>query len=259
MNFNKKINVLLVDDERLNLDLLNLLVSRILPNAKISPFISSTEAMNYIKDNKVDIAFLDINMRVIDGMKMSKRILELYPNCNVIFCTGYKEYALDAWKVNASGYLLKPVSEEKIRKALENLRNEVPDSNRVSFKCFGNFEVYCDGIPVKFKYNKTKEFIAYLVDRNGVKCKMREIGAAIFPDEGSRSYLYQIRLDFINTFRKLGVEDIILQSKGLIGIDKSKVQCDYYDYLESGTEPMVKEYMSQYSFAEITYASIFLK
>lgn len=251
-------NILLVDDEKLNLDMLTLSVGKVLPEAKLNPFQHAMDAMLYVKENKVDIAFLDINMRVIDGITMGKEILEQYPTCNVIFCTGFTDYALDAWEMNTSGYVLKPITEEKIRKAVENLRYEITDDKKISFRCFGNFEVYCEGKPVTFKYNRTKEFLAYLVDRNGVKCSMREISAVMFEDAEHRSYLSQIRLDLINTFTKLGVEDVILQSRGSIGIDKNKVECDYYDYMEKKIEPPVKEYMSQYSFAEMTYAMLFM-
>lgn len=258
VNLGRKVNVLLVDDEKLNVDLLNITVQKVLPEAQLNSFMVATEAMKYVEENKIDIAFLDINMRVMDGIEMGKRILAKYPTCNIIFCTGYMEYAMDAWDISASGYILKPVNEEKIFKAVTNLRYEITEDIRVSFECFGNFEVYCDGNPVGFKYNRTKEFLAYLVDRNGVKCSMKEIAAVMFEDKESKSYLYQIRLDLINTFKKLGVEDVILQSKGMIGIDKTKVKCDYYDFLDNKMEPHVKEYMTQYSFAEVTYASIFL-
>lgn len=251
-------NILLVDDEKLNLDILNLTVGNVLPDAKLNSFQHAMDAMLYIKEHKVDIAFLDINMRVVDGLTMAREILELYPTCNVIFCTGFTDYALDAWDINTSGYVLKPITEEKIRNAVANLRYEIEEEKKISFRCFGNFEVYCDGKPVSFKYNRTKEFLAYLVDRNGVKCSMRELSAVLFEDAEHRSYLSQIRLDLINTFAKLGAEDVILQSKGSIGIDKDKVKCDYYDYLETKEEPPVKEYMSQFSFAEITYAMIFM-
>ena len=75
----------------------------------------------------------------------------------------------EALDMHASGYILKPITAQKIRKELENLRFPVKPErrNRVYFQTFGNFEVFIDEQPVKFKYDLTKEMLAYLVDRKG--------------------------------------------------------------------------------------------
>ena len=52
--------------------------------------------------------------------------------------------------------------------------------NKVRFQTFGNFEVFIDGQPVKFKYNMTKEMLAYLVDRNRALCTNNEIMAVLW-------------------------------------------------------------------------------
>ena len=249
--------VLLVDDELLNLDNLNDIVADVLPDAECAAFSKASKAMEYIQENPIDIAFLDIEMRGTNGITIAEVLRTHNSKVNVIFCTGYSEYSLDAWNLDCSGYLLKPITEEKVRHALGNLRYPIPDRKRVRFHCFGNFEAYCDGVPISFKYNRTKEFLAYLVDRNGVSCSLKELSCVLFEDEEHRSYIYQIRLDLVNTLTALGVGDILQQSRGKIGICKDKVSCDYYDYLDGGPLPAVQEYMTQYSFGEQTCASLF--
>ena len=249
--------VLLVDDELLNLENLNEIVVKLLPGAQYAAFRRASQALDFIQENPVDIAFLDIEMRGTNGITIAEILRARNPKVNVIFCTGYSEYSLDAWNLDCSGYLLKPVTEEKVRHALDNLRYPVPGHKRVRFHCFGNFEAYCDGIPILFKYNRTKEFLAYLVDRDGAFCSLRELSGVLFEDEDHRSYVNQIRLDLLNTLGSLGVGDILLQARGKMDICKEKVACDYYDYLNGGPAPAVQEYMTQYSFGEQTCAALF--
>lgn len=250
-------NIILVDDEKLNLENLEYVLGKVLPNAAYASFSKASQALAYIQSNPIDIAFLDINMRGIDGMTIAKVTQEAWPKANIIFCTGFSEYALDALEMNCSGYIMKPITEEKMRKALDNLRHPLELGKRVEFRCFGNFEAYCDGSPIWFKYNRTKELLAYLVDRNGVSVSLKELSAVLFEDDQHRSYMYQIRLDLVNTLAELGVEDILVQSRGYLGINKEAVQCDYFDFLDKKIQPPVTEYMTQYSFSEITCAAIF--
>lgn len=251
-------NVILMDDEKLNLENLEYIAQKVLPKASCVSFGKASSALEYINSHRVDIAFLDINMRGIDGISIAKILREKYPRVNILFCTGFSEYSLEAWELNCSGYLLKPITEEKVRNAIANLRYPVVEDKRVEFHCFGSFEVYCDGTPIRFKYGRTKELLAYLVDRNGARCSIKELSAILFEDDQHRSYMYQIRLDLMNTLEALGVDDIIIQSRGYLGIARDKVKCDYFDYLDHKTEVPVREYMTQYSFSEQTYATLFM-
>lgn len=253
----RAMNVILVDDEPLNLENLEYLVQKVLPNASRASFGKASLALEYIASHNVDIAFLDIHMRGIDGITIAKLLQGKNPRVNILFCTGFTEYSLEAWDMNCSGYLMKPITEEKLRNALGNLRYPVVEEKRVELRCFGNFEAYCDGVPIWFKYSRTKELLAYLVDRNGGSCSIKELSAVLFGDDQHRSYMYQIRLDLMNTLSGLGVEDIIIQSRGFLGIARDKVKCDYFDFLDHKIEAPVREYMTQYSFSEQTYATLF--
>lgn len=251
-------NMILVDDEILNLNNLEYIIGKVLPSAAPISFSKASQALAFIQDNPVDVAFLDINMRGVDGITIAKLMQKRWPNVNIIFCTGFSEYALEALEINCSGYLMKPATEEKVRKALENLRHPVEAAKRMQLHCFGNFEVYCDGKPIWFKYNRTKELLAYLVDRNGACVSMKELAAVLFEDDQHRSYMYQIRLDLVNTLTELGIPDVLIQSRGHLGIDREKVDCDYFDFLDKKLTPPVQEYMTQYSFSEATCATLFM-
>ncbi|MBQ0059486.1 MAG: response regulator [Lachnospiraceae bacterium] len=251
-------NLLLVDDEPMVLELLKDAVEEVLPNATMNDFLDAEEALAFAEEHPIDIAFLDINMRILDGITMAKELQEMYPRINIIFCTGYTEYMPDAFEMYCSGYIVKPVTEEKIQKAVDHLRYEVNDGKLpVTFHCFGSFEAYFNDTPINFKYNRTKELLAYLVDRNGADCGTREIMAVLFEDEEKRSYFNNLRQDLLNTFEELGIGDVIRTSKGKLGINRELVSCDHFDYQDGKATMEPTEYMTQYAFAEMTYPLLF--
>ena len=247
-------NILFVDDERLALDKLDRLLSAVAPEAKRRGFLRAQEAMAFAAENAIDVALLDINMRVLDGVTMAKRLQSRYPRINIIFCTGYGEYMPEAFAMYCSGYLLKPITEDDLRTALQKLRYPLPQKkHRVELRCFGNFDVFCDGKPVAFKYKKTRELLAYLTDRNGAEATTQEIMAAVF-EENRASYFGNIRLDLINTLSALGVGDVIYAAYGRMRVVRERVTCDYFDYLDGKGGTFLGEYMTQYSFSEATCA-----
>ena len=245
-------NILLVDDEAPALRELYDAVSTSLQGEQIYSFLKAKEAMECAEATHIDLAFLDINMRFIDGITMAKKLQELYPECNIIFCTGYTEYALDALEIYCSGYLLKPITRQRVQEILNHLRYPLPlKKHLVELHCFGNFDVLCDGKPVAFKYKKTRELLAYLTDRRGAEATTQEIMAAIF-EENKPSYFSNIRLDLLDTFAALGIADVVSTAYGRMSIVRDKVNCDYFDYLDGKNRNFQGEYMSQYSFAEVT-------
>ena len=249
-------NILLVDDEAPALRELSDVVSAALRGEKIYSFLKAKEAMECAETTRMDLAFLDINMRFMDGITMAKKLQELYPECNIIFCTGYTEYALDALEIYCSGYLLKPITQEGVQEVLDHLRYPLPlKKHRVELRCFGNFDVLCDGRSVGFKYKKTRELLAYLTDRKGAETTTQEIMAAIF-EESKPSYFSNIRLDLLDTFAALGISEVISTTYGRMRLVPERVTCDYFDYLDGKNRAFYGEYMAQYSFAEATCAAL---
>ena len=248
-------NILLVDDEAPALRELVRAVAAELPDARLHSFTRAREAMAFAETTRIDLAFLDINMHFLDGITMAKKLAGCHPKCNVIFCTGYSDYALDAWETYCSAYLLKPISAEKLREALRHLRHPLPEEKpRLELRCFGNFDVLCDGKPVAFRYKKTRELLAYLTDCNGAEATTQEIMAAIFEENNKSSYFGNIRLDLLDTLAALGVSDAVFAAYGRLRIIRENVNCDYYDYLDGKNHAFHGKYMSQYSFAEVTCA-----
>lgn len=249
-------NVIVVDDERIVLAAQTASVQTALPEAEIAAFRSADEALDYAGESPVDIAFLDINMKGFTGLELAKALQERNPRVNIIFCTGFAEYALEAYNLYASAYLMKPISVEAVQRALSCLRYPIVEKKRVAVHCFGNFEVLCDGEPVKFKNSRTKELLAYLIDRNGAMISTNEIMAVMFEDEDKGSYMRNMKADLVATFEALGVAEVLARQKGRIGVRPERIDCDYYAYLAGRRELFQGEYMTQYAFAEQTLSRL---
>ena len=244
-----------VDDEALMLGALAKAISASPDITSVTKFSDCDAAIDHIKTNPVDIAFLDINMRGMGGLALAEKIISYRPDCKIVFCTGYEEYAIPAFKLHASGYLLKPISAKDIQVEIDNIKGVRKREKPLEVKCFGNFEVYINGEKLTFKRSKTKELLAYLVDRNGAGVTVAEIGVALWEDDEEQknhNYIHQLFYDLRQTLAAAGVGEIFIRNNYLYSIDSEKMDCDYYTYLKTGKPDFHGEYMTQYSWAEKT-------
>lgn len=255
--------IMAVDDERIALAALSKAIRTVVPDATLHTFSSPEDALEFVLSNPCDVVFLDILMGSYNGVEVAKKIKLRNPSVNIIFASGNSNFYADAFGMHASGYIMKPITPQKVAAELENLRFPVVHSSgtaRLRIQAFGNFEVYVNEKPVSFKFGKTKELLAYLVDR-GTMCSNGEIVATLWEDEiGSKdSYLRKLCKDLEETLSKQGCGDAIIRQWGTIGVDKSKIDCDYYNWkngLISGINAYRGEYMSQYSWSEFTHGLI---
>ena len=249
-----------VDDEVLMLGALVAAIEESSDISAVSKFSDCEEALEFVKCNAIDVAFLDINMRGMGGLALAEKILEARPNCKIVFCTGYEEYAIPAFKLHASGYLMKPISAEDVQVEIDNIKGMRQREKLITVKCFGNFEVYARNEKLVFKRLKTKELFAYLVDRNGAGMTAKQICAVLFPDDSddtkNAAYLRQLVLDLKNTLKSVGAEAVLCHETPCYRVDTSLIRCDYISYLESGKPEFHGEYMTQYSWAEDTCAML---
>ena len=168
-----------VDDEVLMLGALEAAIKASPDITEVAKFSDCEEALEFVRDNSVDIAFLDINMRGMGGLLLAEKIIATRPTCKIVFCTGYEEYAIPAFKLHASGYLMKPITKEAVQKEIDHIIGVKSSEKLLTVKCFGNFEVFYNGEILPFKRKKTKELLAILVDRNGAGMTAKQILSAV--------------------------------------------------------------------------------
>lgn len=252
--------IIAVDDEKLALEALSGAIKAIVTEDEVVSFRYPEDAIEYAKENLCDIAFLDIEMVGMSGVELAEELKKYNDEINIVFCTGYGNYRDVAFDLHASGYLMKPITPEKIKRELENLRRPISQKKKLKVQTFGNFEVYIDGKPLNFKYRRTKELFAYLVDRVGAMCSVGEIIGILFEDEcGREDYFQKLRRDLLSTLEEVGCENAIVHKRGMLGVVVTELHCDYYDYLNNKKDLVTSyfgEYMSQYSFAEYTNAHL---
>ena len=252
-----------VDDEVLMLGALVAAIEASPDITEVAKFSICEEALAFVENNMVDIAFLDINMRGMGGLALAEKIRTACPDCRIVFCTGYEEYAISAFKLHASGYLMKPVSAEDVQGEIDNIKGILQREKMLTVKCFGNFEVYLKNEKLMFKRLKTKELFAFLVDRNGAGMTAKQICAVLFPedtdDNKNAAYLRQLVLDLKNTLKAVGAEEVFCHETPCYRVDTKLLRCDYISYLETGKPEFFGEYMTQYSWAEQTCAMLQFK
>lgn len=115
-------NVIMVDDNKIIINGSLPIIEQVIPNASVTGFTKPSEAVEYTKENRVALAFLDIEMGTISGLDVCRELLEINPNTNVVYLTAYIGYSFDAWGTGASGFMLKPITPEGVREQLKHLR-----------------------------------------------------------------------------------------------------------------------------------------
>lgn len=259
--------VLVVDDELITLRGLVRSLSRLYPEANI---VSSSDPVMAEEtfEQDVDVAFLDIEMPEMSGIELASRLLTKKENLNVIFLTAYPDYALAAFRLHASGYLTKPASDTMIRKEMDNLRFPLQHAveaapELLQVQCFGNFEVFCKGVPIHFLRSGSKAILAYLIDRRGASVTIEELCASFWEDsvdiERKKTNIRTMIKALRRTLKDYGLEEVMISRRNNYAINTVLLDCDYYRFLDDPKtygDLFHGEYMSQYSWAERTLGNI---
>ncbi len=119
------VSIIIVDDEKpiLNGELRTM--SEVMPDAEITGFTKPLEALQYARENHIDIAFLDIELGKSNGFELCGKLLDINPKTNVVFLTAWPDYSLKAWSTKACGFLLKPLSREDVALQLQKLKHPI--------------------------------------------------------------------------------------------------------------------------------------
>ena len=117
--------ILVVDDHPLIVDDILDELKSVAPDAQCMGTSESTAVMGLFEEYHFDVVFMDIDMPGINGLTLAKRILDRSPQTNIIYITAYEKYALESYNTYASAFLVKPVSNQRLREAMKNLRHPV--------------------------------------------------------------------------------------------------------------------------------------
>ncbi|MBR2875961.1 MAG: response regulator [Clostridia bacterium] len=255
--------IMAVDDEILALEDFEDTCREVGITDEIVKFNNPIEALGFVACNKVDIAFLDIEMPVIKGIELARRIKETSKNTRIIFATGYSDYALEAFKVDAVDYVLKPYEPERISQAYAKalLVKDVEVKSHIFIKTFGYFDVFVDGKSVSFSSAKSKELLALLIDRNGGTVSTEQAIQVLWEgreyNETVQSLFRKVLKSLRMTLEEAGISEILIDSRNQRSIDKTTFTCDYYELLDTNdSSKFFGKYMEQYDWAKATESEI---
>lgn len=217
--------IVLVDDEYLSITRLKTLLeeSKVPGIEVVGEYTDSLKAMDEIQSLQPSIVFLDIVMPDMDGLALGEKIQELLPDVEIVFTTGFDQYALDAFNLHAVDYLLKPIQISRLEKTLDRLeqinnKHKKRSRNSTIINLFGGLRVVLpDGQTqiLKWRTSKAKELFAYLLNHRD-EIIYRDTILELFWPESDRDkaskQLYTAIYTIRQTLKNYGLEGVQISS-----------------------------------------------
>ncbi|CAG7647410.1 response regulator [Paenibacillus allorhizosphaerae] len=231
------LKAVLIDDEEIALDVLEIVLQEVGGVSVERKFLHVDDAIAYMSETKVDLIFLDIEMPGMNGLTVAERLSLRWPDIQIIFVTAYQEYALEAFEVNAFGYLLKPVSKERLAKTLDRFRRRMegkseqgeapsaspsdiagpgpsPAEPRFRLNMLGSMELYdSNNNLVTWRTKKAKEMFAYLWHHNGTPVQRHRILDDLWPEvtfDRSQALFHTTLYHLRNTLKQVGFPNMVM-------------------------------------------------
>lgn len=238
--------VIYVDDEELQVEKFRRTAAGLPGIDSLETFNWSEDALNWAKENPVDVAFLDIEMPQINGIELAKRLKENDENIRIFFVTAYENYAL--------GYLLKPYSAEDVRKELGKaflVRNKSKKNIRI--QTMPDLQITVDGGSLRLGRTKQEELLALLIDRGENGITKADAIHCLWSGYSSDSIYWTTMSRLKNMLEEAGIEDILVTKGQMKCINTEMVECDLYQILSGDATAITRyqgEYLRRFSWAQ---------
>ncbi|MDO5381114.1 MAG: response regulator [Eubacteriales bacterium] len=239
--------VIYVDDETALLDNFRMTVEGLSMVEELNLFRKSEEALKWAQNHPVEVAFLDIQMPGINGIELAKRLKGIDRNIRIVFVTAYEQYALEAFGVDAIGYLLKPYFREDVEKELEKASyiGSRP-KKKIEIQTMPDLLVTVNGSPLHLGHTKHEELFALLVDRGDVGITGGEAIACLWPDKTVGDSIYWVTMSRLkDKLKEVGIDNIIGTDGKTKYLRTDQVECDLYRIL-SGKKDAIADYHGAY-------------
>lgn len=254
---------IVVDDERIMLKRFVRLSSDIRDLNIVGTFESADEAMRYAERNPVDLAFIDIQLPVINGIELAMKLRKLREDILIVFVTAHDEYIWQFNRIGGDYYILKPYTKETLAMTMDKIRLIARrQQKRLYIQTFGRFVVKEGQRPLPLT-GKAKEILALVVTRRGKEISNEEIYSTIW--EG-REYSNEHMSVFYNALGRLrralkseGCEDLLITTAHGQMANTDMFDCDYYAWQDGnmGERDIFEgEFLSEYSWGEYILADI---
>lgn len=251
--------ILIVDSMAKCSSALDKMIHEAFPNAIVEIESDEEDACYLVERKEYDVVLTETKRTNFNGLRFARSVHERSPQTRVIFVTSDPSFAVPAFKTRAVGYLVCPLTKEDLLEEFVDLGFFGGENHKVEAKTFGNFEMFCDGKIIQFSRAKSKELLAYLIDKNGTTATGSELIVNLWEDKDvdrtTRSMLHNLVTDIKKTLLSYGISYIFETKRNAFRVKKEKLVCDYFDLLDGNEDAIRKfkgEYMSAYSWAEFT-------
>lgn len=224
-------------------------------------FARAADALAWLREHDAALALLDTDLPDMNGLALAAEIRKIRPDTAVIVLTDSPEYAVSAFRLRVSGFLLRPVSRERLAEEVRfALSGKIPEAPaRVQARTFGGFGLFVDGKPVPFRQAKCRELLAYLIDRRGGGVSRAEAFSVLWED---RPYDRPMQKQFDAVLRSLrstlaeyGAGEILETGNGSLRVRPERISCDAWGFFSGDGEAAGVsrgEYMKGYAWGAET-------
>lgn len=186
------LTAVIVDDEQPAIDLLRLRLEETGMVQCIGTYRRPSEAVSQLPQLQPDVVFLDVEMPGINGIELAEHVTDQLPHTQFVFVTAFRNYAVEAFELNAVDYLVKPALQSQVERAIGRVLQRTvqrqtlkePHAAQSRIRAFGLWEVRTplrDEI-IKWRTAKVEELLAYLVYYRGIVVRKSELIDTLWPD-----------------------------------------------------------------------------
>lgn len=237
---NAKLRAIAVDDEPLALEHLRHLAMSVPELDLVRTFVKPREALSWLQSHQesVDLVFLDITMPQWDGLKLAETIQHSGMAVDVVFVTAYDQYALEAFRVHALDYLLKPIEAKALlgvvalyNKRRGQLSTPITPAEHLTISTFGGLCIEIDGKKLDgWKTKKAEELFALVLHHGRRKVHREQLMEILWPDmelKQASNNLYTVSYYVRRFLRDHGLEDFFVRDKEQYYVQLDQAETDY--------------------------------
>ncbi|WP_088832255.1 response regulator [Paenibacillus tyrfis] len=264
---------ILVDDEHLALIGLKKAIEREASEVEIvATYSDSTEVMAGVLAHRPDVVFLDIHMPEINGLNLGKQIQTVVPGTEIVFVTGYDQYAVQAFELYALDYIMKPLHKDRLRQTIQRIKEKLAikgtkktqDANSPLICCFNQLQYKLPGMDaqnVKWRTSKAQELFAYLLhhrDRTINRSVLLELLWPELEEAKAAQHLYTTIYYVRQTLKNSDMDTISINSGNLeagykLDLGEARLDTEEWEYamrqlgvLDAGTVDAYEHVLNLY-------------
>ena len=220
---------LCVDDESIMLTLLQKAVESSPDIDEVYAFGKAGDALEWAETHHFDVAFLDVELHGISGTEIARRLREKSPYLPIVFCTGYADYALDAYRLHVDGYLLKPIHAEDVQNELDRLNGKDRTKPLIYISDNGMSLKDKNGEALAFRRGLTHDLVRFLVEADGAPLTKEELCEKLFGTipgftEKNNNYFSKLAGDLSATLSLHGAGEVLIKAANRYALDMKRIE-----------------------------------